>query len=136
MKAVMLASQSIQMGIRNVIIAGGMESMSNVPHYSYMRKATSYGDAKLIDGIARDGLVDAYNNKPMGFCNEKTNKDLNLSRLEIDEYCKRSYKLAVESIKVKRYSDEIVPVEVQGRNGTVTILKDEEPPKYDEGKVF
>ena len=135
MKAVMLASQSIQMGIRNVIIAGGMESMSNVPHYSYMRKATSYGDAKLIDGIARDGLVDAYNNKPMGFCNEKTNKDLNLSRLEIDEYCKRSYKLAVESNKVKRYSDEIVPVEVQGRNGTVTILKDEEPPKYDEGKV-
>ena len=80
MKAVMMASQSIQLGQREVMLAGGMECMSKSPHYAFLRRPTSYGEATILDSIKNDGLTDAYNQMPMGSCTEKVCAEMGISR--------------------------------------------------------
>lgn len=128
MKAVMLAAQSIMLGINDVVVAGGMESMSNVPFY--MPKARfgyKYGNAELVDGLVKDGLFEVYYKFPMGNCAENTAKEMNITREEQDAYAIQSYKRSAEAWEKGMFKDEIVPVEMLGRKGeTILIEEDEE----------
>ena len=94
MKAVMMASQSIELGQRSIMLAGGMECMSKAPHYSYLRKPTSYGEATVLDSIKSDGLTDAYNQILMGSCTEKVCLEMSISREAQDEFAIDSYNKA------------------------------------------
>lgn len=126
-KAIMLAAQAIQLGQADVIIAGGMESMSNVPYYvPKARFGYKYGNAELVDGLARDGLVDVYDQCSMGVFADRTAEKYAISREAQDAYSVQSYKRAEESTQSGRFSAEIVPVEVTGRKGSVTVTEDEE----------
>jgi acetyl-CoA C-acetyltransferase len=128
MKAVMLAAQSIMLGINDVVVGGGMESMSNVPFYvPKARFGYKYGNAELTDGLVRDGLFEVYYKFPMGNCAENTAKELNISREEQDAYAIQSYKRSAEAWEKGMFKDEIVPVEMVGRKGeTIVIDEDEE----------
>jgi len=128
MKAVMLGAQTIQLGINEVVIAGGMESMSNVPYYvPKARFGYKYGNAELSDGLVRDGLFEVYYKFPMGNCAEHTAKEMKISREEQDAYAIQSYRRAAAAWESGAFAEEIVPVELQGRKGeTVVITEDEE----------
>ena len=91
MKAVMLGASAIRLGDRDIVVAGGFESMSKLPHYVYMRKGTGYGHGQLIDSIQFDGLTDVYNNMLMGSCTEKVCSELGITREAQDEFAIRSY---------------------------------------------
>ncbi|GAB3639706.1 acetyl-CoA C-acyltransferase [Spirosoma arcticum] len=126
-KAIMLAAQAIQLGQADVIVAGGMESMSNVPYYvPKARFGYKYGNAELVDGLARDGLVDVYDQCSMGVFADRTAEKYAISRETQDAYSVQSYRRAEESTQSGRFSAEIVPVEVAGRKGSVTVSEDEE----------
>ncbi|AQG78618.1 acetyl-CoA C-acyltransferase [Spirosoma montaniterrae] len=126
-KAIMLAAQAIQLGQADVIIAGGMESMSNAPYYvPKARFGYKYGNAELVDGLARDGLVDVYDQCAMGVFADQTARQYNISRDQQDNYAIQSYRRAEASTQSGRFSAEIVPVEVAGRKGSVTVSEDEE----------
>lgn len=129
-KSVMLAAQSIALGDRKTIVAGGMESMSRIPHYAYLRVPTTYAHAKLIDGVMFDALTDAYDNIAMGNCVEKTNRDFGFTRQEQDEYAIRSYERAREAQSNGTLAWEIAPVEEQTRKGSKIHDKDEECQKF------
>ena len=133
LKAVMLAAQNIQTGQRNVMVAGGMESMSNVPFY-FPRNA-SYGHQQAKDGIIHDGLWDVYNNMHMGSCAETTAADHKISREQQDEYAIRSYTKSAEASKAGKFKNEIVPVTVKGRKGDIVVAEDEEFKNVDFSKV-
>jgi acetyl-CoA C-acetyltransferase len=128
MKAVMLAAQSVMLGINDLVVAGGMESMSNVPYYvPKARFGYKYGNAELTDGLVKDGLFEVYYKFPMGNCAENTAKELNISREEQDAYAIQSYKRSAEAWEKGMFKDEIVPVEMIGRKGeTILIEEDEE----------
>lgn len=130
MKSVMFAAQSIALGHRKVMAAGGIESMSNIPHYSYLRSPTTYSHAKLLDGIIFDGLTDVYNNVAMGNCVEKTNKDFGFTREQQDAYAIRSYERARAAQADGTFDWEITPVEEKTRKGTTLHEKDEECQKF------
>jgi len=126
MKTIMMASQSLMCGHQDVMVAGGMESMSNVPYFM-KRGATPYGGIKLEDGIVFDGLTDVYNKFHMGNCGENTAKNLQIGRDEQDEYAINSYKRSQAAAGAGLFESEIVPVDVpKGRKGTETISVDEE----------
>jgi acetyl-CoA C-acetyltransferase len=126
-KAIMLAAQAIQLGQVDVIVAGGMESMSNAPYYvPKARFGYKYGNAELVDGLARDGLVDAYDQCAMGVFADQTAQQYNISREEQDAYTVQSYRRAEASTASGRFGAEIVPVEVDTRKGRVTVSEDEE----------
>ncbi|WP_038029767.1 thiolase family protein [Thermonema rossianum] len=126
-KAIVFAAQSILTGNADIVVAGGMESMSNVPYYvPKARFGYKYGHAELIDGLAKDGLEDAYDKGAMGCYGDATAKKYNISREEQDEYAIRSYKLAAEATEKGWFKNEIVPVEVKGRKGSVIVDEDEE----------
>ena len=126
-KAIMLAAQAIQLGQADVIVAGGMESMSNVPYYvPKARFGYKYGNAELVDGLARDGLVDVYDECAMGVFADQTAEKYGISREEQDAYTVQSYKRAEASTENGQFDAEIVPVEVKSRKGSVTIAEDEE----------
>lgn len=126
MKSVMLAAQGLQTGAQDIILAGGMESMSNVPFY-LKRGETTYGGMQLVDGIVFDGLTDVYNKFHMGNCAENTAKKLEISRLQQDEYAISSYKRSEAAYQAKVFADEIVPVPVpQKRGAPVLFTEDEE----------
>ncbi|GAB4038593.1 acetyl-CoA C-acyltransferase [Spirosoma jeollabukense] len=126
-KAIMLAAQSIQLGLADVIVAGGMESMSNTPYYvPKARFGYKYGNAELVDGLARDGLVDAYDQCAMGVFADQTAQTYDISREAQDAYTVQSYRRAEASTQSGRFGAEIVPVEVPGRKGSVTVSEDEE----------
>lgn len=126
MKSVMLGAQSLQLGYADVVVAGGMESMSNVPYY-LKRGATPYGGVKLVDGIVFDGLWDVYNKFHMGNCAENTAKKLEITRQQQDEFAIESYKRSAAAWSDKVFADEIVPVKIQQkRKPEVTITEDEE----------
>ena len=126
-KAIMLAAQAIQLGQADIIVAGGMESMSNVPYYvPKARFGYKYGNAELVDGLARDGLVDVYDECAMGLFADKTAQKYTISREEQDAYTVQSYQRSEASTKNGQFSAEIVPVDVTGRKGTVTVSDDEE----------
>ncbi len=129
MKAVSFAAQSILLGDNDVVVAGGMESMSNVPFYSpNMRWGNKYGDVKMTDGIAKDGLTDVYHNYPMGNAGELAAKEFNISREQQDEYAIQSYKRSQAAQEAGKMDKEIVPVEIPQRSGEpIKFMKDEEP---------
>lgn len=126
----MLAAQSIMLGDRKVMVAGGMESMSKIPHYAYLRMPTTYSHAKLIDGLMHDGLTDVYNGFAMGNCVEKTNSEFQITREQQDEYAIKSYEKAREAQVDGTFEWEISPVEEQTRKGKITHEKDEECQKF------
>ena len=126
-KAIMLAAQAIQLGQADVIVAGGMESMSNTPYYvPKARFGYKYGNAELIDGLARDGLVDAYDQCAMGVFADQTAQTYAISRQDQDAYTVQSYRRAEASTQNGQFKSEIVPVEVSSRKGSVLVSEDEE----------
>lgn len=128
MKAIMMGAQSIIAGDNDVVIAGGMESMSNVPYYlDTARTGFRLGDQKAIDGLVKDGLTDVYGNVHMGVCAELCAKEYGFSREDQDAFAVQSYTRSAEAWKAGKFNDEIVPVEVVDRKGNVTqITEDEE----------
>jgi acetyl-CoA C-acetyltransferase len=127
LKAVMLGAQSIALGDNEIVVAGGMESMSNVPFYAdKMRWGNKYGNASLIDGLAKDGLTDVYHNYPMGNAAELCAKECNISREEQDAYAIESYKRSQAAWAAGKFNEEIVPVSITDRKGNVTEIKEDE----------
>jgi len=128
MKAVMFGAQSIMLGINDVVVAGGMESMSNVPFYvPKARFGYKYGNAEFVDGLVKDGLFEVYYKFPMGNCADNTAKEMNISREEQDAYAIQSYQRAADAWAKGYFKDEVVPVEMKGRKGeTILIDEDEE----------
>lgn len=128
MKAVMFAAQSIMTGQNDLVVAGGMESMSNVPYYvPKARFGYKYGNAELVDGLAKDGLFEVYYKFPMGNCADNTAREMKISREDQDNYAIQSYTRSAEAWKSGAFKDEVVPVEITGRKGeTIVIDEDEE----------
>ena len=129
MKAIAIAAQSIMLGDADIIVAGGMESMSNVPYYSpKLRWGNKYGDVNLVDGLAKDGLTDVYKNYAMGNAAELCAKECSISREAQDEFAIESYKRSQQAWNDGKFDDEIVPVEIPQRKGEpLKFAKDEEP---------
>lgn len=127
MKSVMLAAQSIANGDADIIVAGGMENMSLIPHYLYARNGTKFGPTTLIDGLQKDGLVDAYDQNAMGVCADACATEFNFSREDQDNFAVQSYKRSEAAWNAGKFDNEIVPVEVPQRRGEPIIInKDEE----------
>ncbi|CEH19310.1 acetyl-c-acetyltransferase [Ceraceosorus bombacis] len=124
MKAISLAAQNIALGQRGVMVAGGMESMSNAPFY--MTRGATFGHQQLLDAIVKDGLHDVTNQVHMGNCAENTAKKQNISREDQDAYAIESYRRAAEAWKSGAFKDEIVPVVIADKKGDVTVSEDEE----------
>ena len=131
LKAVMLADQAIRCGDAEVVIAGGMESMSNAPYLmKYVRSGQRLGHGKMIDSLIHDGLWDAYNDTHMGYCAEMLSKERNYSREAQDEFAITSYKRAQSAQAEGVFDSEIVPVKIPQRKGdSLFISEDEEPGK-------
>lgn len=127
MKAIMLAAQAIECGDAEIIIAGGMENMSLVPHYNYLRNATKFGPTTLIDGIQRDGLSDAYTNQAMGVCADLCAAEYSITREEQDQYAIQSYNRSSNAWKSGKFDNEIIPVTVKQKKGeSIIVSQDEE----------
>lgn len=128
MKSISLGAQQIMLGMADVVVVGGMESMSNVPHYMMgSRNGYKYGNVNMVDGLANDGLMDAYNHQMMGWCADLCAKEYNFSREAQDEFAINSYKKAAQAWSDGKFNDEIVPVEMTDRKGNVTqFVHDEE----------
>jgi acetyl-CoA C-acetyltransferase len=127
MKAVTQAAQAIMAGDAEIVIAGGMENMSMIPHYVHMRTGNKFGPATMIDGLQRDGLSDAYDNNAMGVCADACATEYNISREDQDKYAIQSYDRSAKAWDAGKFSNEVVPVAVPQRRGEpVIISKDEE----------
>lgn len=127
MKSIMFGAQSIMLGHNDVVVAGGMESMSNIPYYlPKARWGHKYGHGQVLDGLARDGLTDAYDNMAMGVCADNTASKYGISREEQDAYAIRSYQLAAEATEKKWFKEEIVPVSVPQRKGDPLLVTEDE----------
>lgn len=127
MKAIMIGAQSIMVGDADVVVAGGMENMSQVPFYSEnMRWGNKYGNVVMVDGLAKDGLIDVYNNYPMGVASDLCAKECNISREEQDAFAIESYKRSQAAWAAGKFNDEIVPVEIPQRKGDPIIMKEDE----------
>jgi acetyl-CoA C-acetyltransferase len=126
MKAIMQAAQSIALGDAEIIVAGGMESMSQIPHYVHMRKGQKFGPTSMVDGMQKDGLVDAYNKEAMGTCADLCGTKHNISREEQDEYAVQSYKRSAEAWSTGKFKDEVIHVEVPQRRGEPLIFEEDE----------
>ncbi|WNH09990.1 acetyl-CoA C-acyltransferase [Thalassobellus suaedae] len=127
MKAVMQAAQAIALGDANIIVAGGMENMSLIPHYLYARTGTKFGPTTLIDGMQKDGLVDAYDQNAMGVCADACANEYEFSREDQDAYAIQSYTRSSEAWEAGKFDNEVVPVEVPQRRGEpIIVAKDEE----------
>ena len=129
MKAIAQAAQSIMLGDADIVIAGGMESMSNVPFYAdSVRWGNKYGNTQLIDGLAKDGLTDVYDGKAMGNAAELCANTCGISREEQDAFAVESYKRSQAAVNGGKFENEIVPVSIPQRSGDPVIFaKDEEP---------
>ena len=127
MKAVMQAAQTIALGDAEIVVAGGMENMSLIPHYYHARTATKFGPATLIDGMQKDGLVDAYDQNAMGVCADACATEYNFSREDQDAFAIQSYKRSTAAWDTGKFDNEIVPVEVPQRRGeSIVVDRDEE----------
>jgi acetyl-CoA C-acetyltransferase len=127
MKSVMLAAQSIAIGDADIIVAGGMENMSLIPHYLYTRNGTKFGPTTLIDGMQKDGLVDAYDQNAMGVCADTCAAEYSFSREDQDACAIQSYKRSEAAWNTGKFNNEVIPVEVPQRRGEpVLVSKDEE----------
>jgi len=127
MKSVMLAAQSISLGDTEIVVAGGMENMSSIPHYLHGRQGTKFGPTTLEDGMQKDGLVDAYDKVAMGVCADACATKYGFSREDQDAYAIQSYQRSSEAWKSGKFSDEIIPVEIPQRRGApILMIEDEE----------
>ncbi|QHS56799.1 acetyl-CoA C-acyltransferase [Mucilaginibacter sp. 14171R-50] len=130
MKAIMLAAQSIANGDNEIVLAGGMESMSNVPYYlDKARNGYRLGNGQIIDGLVKDGLWDVYNDYHMGSAAELCAVDCNVTREEQDAFAVESYKRAQQAQADGKFNAEITPVELKDKKGDVTVFADDEEPK-------
>jgi len=126
-KAVMFAAQSIMLGHQDVIVAGGMESMSNIPHYLMKsRFGYKYGDTKMVDGLSFDGLTDAYDHNAMGVCADATAEKYSFTREDQDEFAITSYKRSAEATEKGYFKNEITPVSVPQRKGDPVLMEEDE----------
>ncbi len=127
MKAVMLGAQSIMLGDNDVVIAGGMENMSRIPHYVNLRNGHKFGPQTMVDGMQKDGLVDAYDGNAMGVCADQCATEHEFSREDQDAFAIQSYERSAAAWEAGKFDDEVVPVAVPQRRGDdVIVSKDEE----------
>ena len=127
MKAVMQGAQAIALGDADIVVAGGMENMSLIPHYVHMRTGTKFGPSTLIDGMQKDGLVDAYDQNAMGVCADACATKYEFSREDQDAYAIQSYKRSSEAWENGKFDNEVIPVAVPQRRGEPKMVtKDEE----------
>lgn len=126
MKAVMQAAQSIALGDTSIVIAGGMENMSLIPHYIHMRMGQKFGPATLVDGMQKDGLVDVYDQNAMGVCADACAIEHKFSREDQDNFAIQSYYRSAEAWKSGKFTNEVVPVEVPQRRGEPIIVNEDE----------
>ena len=136
MKAVILAAQSIQLGINDIVVAGGVESMSNAPHYLNLRKASKYGNTNTIDGLMIDGLTDVYSNESMGVLADNCSSAYKISREAQDNYAIASYNRSINSSKSDLFTNEIIPIHYEDKRGNkIEIKKDEQISKVSFEKI-
>ncbi|OQD42706.1 acetyl-CoA acetyltransferase [Croceivirga radicis] len=127
MKTIMQATQSIALGDLDIVVAGGMENMSQIPHYVHMRTGTKFGSATLVDGMQKDGLVDVYDQQAMGVCADACAAEYSFTREDQDQYAIQSYNRSKAAWDNGKFKNEIVPVEVPQRRGdAIKIDEDEE----------
>ncbi|GAB2789003.1 acetyl-CoA C-acyltransferase [Rhabdobacter roseus] len=127
MKAAVLAAQSIRLGDAGVVVAGGMESMSQIPFYlPKARYGYGYGNGEIVDGLLRDGLTDAYDHIAMGVCGDRTAEKYQISREQQDEYAIRSYRRSAEATEKGYFKSEIVPLQVPQRRGEPLLVSEDE----------
>lgn len=126
MKAVMQAAQAIRLGDASIVVAGGMENMSLIPHYLHLRSGQKFGPAQMQDGMQKDGLVDAYDHNAMGFSADFCAKEHKYSREEQDTFAIQSYNRSRKAWEEGKYDNEVVPVEVPQRKGDPRIVKEDE----------
>ncbi len=126
MKAIMLAAQTIALGAAEIVVAGGMENMSAIPHYQHARNGTKFGGITLEDGMQRDGLVDAYDQVPMGVCADACASKYKFSREDQDAFAIQSYERSSKAWSTGKYADEIVPVTIPQRRGDPIVFSEDE----------
>ncbi|AOW10470.1 acetyl-CoA C-acyltransferase [Flavobacterium gilvum] len=127
MKALMLGSQAIQCGDAEIVVAGGMENMSLIPHYMHLRAGTKFGPNTMVDGLQKDGLTDAYDNNAMGVAADLCASEYKISREEQDNFAIQSYERSAKAWSEGKFDNEVVPVAVPQRKGDpIVISKDEE----------
>ncbi|WP_209403743.1 acetyl-CoA C-acyltransferase [Pseudozobellia sp. WGM2] len=126
MKAVTQAAQAIALGDISIAVAGGMENMSLIPHYVHLRNGQKFGPTTLIDGMQKDGLVDAYDQNAMGVCADECAKKYNFSREDQDNFAIQSYQRSADAWSGGRFDDEVVPVEVPQRRGEPVLVREDE----------
>ncbi len=126
MKAVMFAAQAISLGDADIVVAGGMESMSNIPHYMHLRSGHKFGPKTMIDGMQKDGLVDAYDEQAMGVCADLCATEHHFSREEQDAFAIQSYERSAKAWSEGKFANEVVPVEVPQRRGEPIIISEDE----------
>ncbi len=126
LKAASIAAQQIQLGLEEIVVAGGMESMSNTPHYANLRKGTKLGHEQFIDGLLKDGLTDVYNNHHMGVAAELCASTYKLSREQQDEFALQSYERAQAATKNGYFTTEIVAIPIESRGGRLDYSEDED----------
>ena len=126
MKAVMQAAQAIALGDADIVVAGGMENMSLIPHYYHARTATKFGPAKMEDGMQKDGLVDVYDNVAMGVCADACATEYSFSREDQDAFAIQSYERSAKAWADGKFANEVVPVEVPQRRGEPVIVNEDE----------
>ncbi|MDG1758988.1 MAG: acetyl-CoA C-acyltransferase [Schleiferiaceae bacterium] len=127
MKAIMLGAQSIALGHAEVVVASGMENMSQVPHYlPNSRKGFKFGDSAMVDGLSKDGLINVYDGQVMGVCADLCATEHNFSREDQDAFALESYDRSAAAWEAGKFSDEVVPVEVKGRRGAITVVDHDE----------
>lgn len=126
MKAVMQGAQAIALGDANIVVAGGMENMSLIPHYIYMRNGQKFGPTTLVDGMQKDGLVDAYDENAMGVCADACATEYKFSREDQDAFAIQSYHRSAEAWESGKFDNEVIPVEVPQRKGDPKIISMDE----------
>jgi len=135
LKATSIGAQQIQLGLENLVLTGGMESMSNAPHYVNLRKTVKLGHEQFSDVLLKDGLTDVYNNFHMGVAAEMCVKEYNLTREQQDEYALKSYEKAAMAFKNGKFKNEIIPITIKGKNGETFFSEDEDVSKVITEKV-
>lgn len=127
MKAIMQGAQAIMLGDASIVVAGGMENMSLIPHYVHMRNGVKFGPTSLIDGLQKDGLTDAYDNNAMGVCADLCATEHQISREEQDSFAIQSYERSAKAWNEGKFDNEVIPVSIPQRRGEPIIFsKDEE----------
>ncbi|CAL2081843.1 acetyl-CoA C-acyltransferase [Tenacibaculum sp. 190524A05c] len=126
MKSIMLGAQAIALGDADIVVTGGMENMSMIPHYQHARSSTKFGPVKMEDGMQRDGLVDAYEQVAMGVCADECAVEYNFSREDQDAFAIESYNRSAKAWSEGKFADEVVPVEIPQRRGEPIIFSEDE----------